>query len=86
MNAIIHKQLEENVMVNMSYCRFHNTNLALRECLEALSERDSLSKEELTACKRLFKIFIEFCCNEGIIIDDDGELNDRLEDFFVSIG
>lgn len=72
-------------MVNMSYCRFYNTNLALNECLEALGEGDSLSKGEFTACKRLFKNFIEFCCNEGIVVDEGGELDKRLQEFFDSI-
>lgn len=72
-------------MVNMSYCRFHNTKLALDECLEALGDGDSLSREEFNDCKRLFKNFIQFCCNEGIVEDESGELNERLQGFFETI-
>jgi len=32
-------------MANMSYCRFHNTLLALRDCKEALEDADDLPKE-----------------------------------------
>lgn len=72
-------------MVNMSYCRFYNTNLALAECLDALGEGYSLSKEEFDSCKRIFKNFIEFCCNEGIVEDENGELDERLQEFFETI-
>ena len=71
-------------MANMSYCRFHNTNLDLVDCLEALEENRELSKEEYKYCKRLFINFIEFCVNENII-EEDEELEDRLEEFFETI-
>lgn len=42
-------------MANMSYCRFQNTVTDLRDCYEALGEKDisELSTEELRAAKRL---------------------------------
>ena len=69
-------------MANMSYCRFHNTNMDLRDCLEALEDGSELSTDEFIACKNMFRKFIDFCYDEGIIEDEDGELDDRLEEFF----
>lgn len=72
-------------MPNMSYCRFHNTNIDLRDCLDTLRENDEvLSKSEFYACKEMFREFIDFCCDEGII-EEDGDLDDRLEEFFEKI-
>lgn len=73
-------------MVNMDYCRFNNTKNALDECLDAIQNGEKLSKPEMDACKIMFRQFIDFCCNSGIVEDEDGELDDRLEEFFESIG
>lgn len=72
-------------MANMSYCRFRNTANDLDDCLETLLDGKSLSEEEHRACVRMFQDFIGFCCNEGIIEDEDGELDERLEEFLNSI-
>ena len=72
-------------MANMSYCRFHNTNIDLWDCLEALRDEKELSEDEHRACGNLFRSFIEFCWEEGIIEDEDGELDDRLEEFLSGI-
>ena len=72
-------------MANMSYCRFRNTANDLDDCLEALLNEEALSEEEIKACSRMFQEFISFCCNEGIIEDEDGKLDERLEDFLDSI-
>ena len=72
-------------MGNMSYCRFHNTNIDLQDCLDTLNEGEALSKNEFFACKEMFERFIYFCCDEGIIEDENGELDDRLEEFFKGI-
>ena len=69
-------------MANMSYCRFYNTNMDLGDCLEALEDGSELSTDEFIACKNMFRKFIDFCYDEGIIEDEDGELDDRLEEFF----
>ena len=69
-------------MPNMSYCRFHNTNIDLLDCLSVLTDEETLSKEEFSACQQLFKNFINFCSNEGII--EDTEVDDRLEEFFAN--
>ena len=72
-------------MANMSYCRFYNTRIDLEDCLDALNDNETLSAEEFKACKNMFNMFIEFCVDEGIIEDEDGELEERLEDFLDGI-
>ena len=71
-------------MANMSHCRFNNTNLDLLDCLAEIEyvEDRKLSFNEFKCCKELFRRFIDFCYNEGIIEDENGELDDRLEEFF----
>ena len=49
---------------------------------KALENGAELSTDEFIACKNMFRKFIDFCCDEGIIEDEDGELDDRLEEFF----
>ena len=39
-----------------------------------------MSNEELDACEIMFERFIEFCIDNGII-EQDGEIYDRLEDY-----
>lgn len=72
-------------MVNMSYCRFHNTQMDLEDCLDALRDNEEISKSEFMKCKQMFGSFIDFLLDEGIIEDEDGELNERLDEFFESI-
>lgn len=71
-------------MANMSYCRFHNTRLDLMDCLEALESGEELGKEEFKYCKLMFGSFIDFCVENGIV-DDDEELDEKLEEFFETI-
>ena len=60
-------------MSNMSYCRFQNTRLDLRDCKEALDdgEFESLSGEELHAAKRLIAICQEIAIEYGDLIEED---------------
>ena len=75
-------------MMNMSYCRFENTEKELNECLNALEEmetdEDILSEDEYRACRRMFKTFVEYLYDKGII-DNNGDLEENLEDFLSSI-
>lgn len=71
-------------MGNMSYCRFHNTNIDLYDCLSALDDGDELSEHEYEKCVDMFNLFVGFLIDNGII-DEDEELEDRLEDFFKSL-
>ena len=72
-------------MSNMSYCMFHNTRIDLEDCLCALEDGEELSSSEMACCKQMFNRFINFCCDNGII-KEDGELDDRLKEFFDTIG
>lgn len=76
-------------MANMSYCRFRNTRLDLNDCLQTLSDGDfdgegGLSEEEHRACVKMFQYFIEFCVDNDII-EEDEELEERLEEFLSKI-
>lgn len=68
-------------MINMSYCRYENTLLALRECLNDVGEHVN-EEAECTVSKReigCFKsIVAEFWCFlvDNELINEDGELSD----------
>ena len=52
-------------MSNMSYCRFQNTSLDLRDCVEAMREAYDLpeldlSREELSSLKWMRRLCEEF--------------------------
>lgn len=57
-------------MANMSYCRFHNTLLALQDCAEHIEDED-LSEAEAECRDRLIKL-----CQEIIA---DAEFSGRIE-------
>lgn len=59
-------------MMNMSYCRFENTLLALRECTEHL-EDDLEDKFELRAREKLIKLCKEIAEDYSDDLDDEGE-------------
>lgn len=58
-------------MINMSHCRFQNTELAIEECLDAMAAKDIENERERNAARRLFAKVLDFCRNEGIISDYD---------------
>ena len=47
-------------MANMSYCKFHNTNIDMRDCINALYDGKELSDDEAIACKNMFESVLEF--------------------------
>lgn len=72
-------------MANMSYCRWHNTRLDLKDCLNAYHEMDELSEEEHRSAKRLFEMVCKFLEEEDVIEEYDlsnvfYELDAMLED------
>lgn len=71
-------------MVNMSYCRFNNTNLGLDECLNVFeeSEDETISPEEKSCAKKMFLRFLEFCLENNIIEDYDNTTMHNLIDSF----
>lgn len=70
--------------INMGYCRFNNTKLALYECFEALDEREELSEREHTMCRHMITSFVNFLVENGII-EDDEDLEERILDFMATI-
>lgn len=74
--------------MNMSYCRFQNTVIDLRDCLDTLRYRDDeepLSTEEMTACRELFETFIDFCYDEGILEGEYNGMEERLEEYLQGV-
>ena len=53
-------------MANMSYCRFHNTNLDMRDCIDALYDGEALSDSEFIACRNMFENVLEFLEDNNI--------------------
>lgn len=58
-------------MVNMSYCRFQNTLMALQECADNLFDGE-LSEEEERSRKRLVKLCAKIA-DEAEDYDDEDE-------------
>lgn len=67
-------------MINMSYCRFHNTKLALRECLDAIDEDRTLSGDEARTGWSMFHMFLQFCYDNAIIDEWDDEAVQEIFD------
>lgn len=65
-------------MANMSYCRFHNTNIDMRDCIDALYEETKLSNDEFIACKNMFENVLEFFEGYDICEVDWDEFNNWL--------
>jgi intergrase/recombinase len=65
-------------MANMSYCRFHNTQLDLDDCIQALEDRNISSTDERSKAKTMLLNFLEFAANEGIIQEYDANVIDEL--------
>lgn len=47
-------------MMNMAHVRFENTNQAMKECINALTRQEPISKEELAYVERLRENYEEF--------------------------
>lgn len=66
-------------MINMSYCRFHNTNMAVCECIDALTENEALNADERIACINLFNNVINYLEDEGVIESDPDAFDEWAE-------
>ena len=62
-------------MANMSYCRFHNTNLDMRDCIDALYDGEALSDGEFIACRNMFENNLEFFGRKNKNKEDRNEFN-----------
>ena len=68
--------------MNMSYCRFRNTRNDLRDCINALSERNISSDEEKRAAKEIINMMLDFL-NDEDLLDDEGNLNEETLDNII---
>ena len=68
-------------MPNMSYCRFTNTRGDLTDCLDAIQYEEHLSAAEVSAGKRMFKEFLNFCRDHDIIGEYDHKNIDEMFDY-----
>ena len=66
-------------MANMSYCRFYNTNLDMRDCIQALYDGEELSDDEFKACKSMFENVLEFLEDNNICEVYWDEFNNWLD-------
>ncbi len=57
----------------MNYCKFENTNIDVRQCLNSLRNRDVTSDRELEYARTLLIKVFEFLDDEGLI--NNGELD-----------
>ena len=54
-------------MANMSYCRFENTNQDIKDCINALEERNISSQSEKRAAMKMLQNVLNYCLEESII-------------------
>lgn len=75
-------------MANMSYCRFHNTRLDMRDCIEALENGEELSREEAEKCVLMFEEIVRYLDDEGIMDaeDIDAALDEWAGDIYSRAG
>ena len=61
--------------MNMSYCRWYNTNIDVQDCFDAFEnfddEYDEMSDEEVRAAKRMIKAMCEFLYEREVIEEYD---------------
>lgn len=61
-------------MANMSYCRFHNTSMDMRECLQCLEDEEPTSNYECEKAMYMFEDILSTMQDLGIIDEYDGDL------------
>lgn len=67
--------------MNMSYCRFNNTLIDLRECLNVLNDGEEIeSNEEKRNAENLITLMLTFLEDNNIII-----VRDEAEDEIVEM-
>lgn len=75
--------------MNMSYCRFHNTNIDVEDCLcELQKDEISMSKYEKIDCRTMLENMLQFFIDEGIIDttnDIDTDVFEALDEFMSKI-
>ena len=61
-------------MANMSYCRWHNTNLDVADCFESFCDDQKMSKNEVYCAKDMIRNMCEFLMDTGVIEEYDYEV------------
>jgi len=75
-------------MANMSYCRFNNTWLALKDCIQAMEdgynfEDMDLSKDEFQNMKAMYSLCTDFISEFERLNEMSGKLKlDLAEEFY----
>ena len=71
-------------MINISYCRFYNTKLAVDECLNEIYEGEhGLSVEEANSAIKMFNDILEHCLDNGII---ENYNNIKISEMIYNLG
>lgn len=60
-------------MANMSYCRFHNTLIDLRDCYANITEIEDMSESELQARKKLIELCQEIAQEADYYLELEAE-------------
>lgn len=67
-------------MANMSYCRFHNTSLDMKDCIYAIQDGQEISDEEKRYARMMFEEIADFMIECGAIDSyDDQAMNDIID-------
>lgn len=59
--------------MNMDYCRFNNTRMALDECIESMENNEVSSYSELDEAERMLNNMLDFLMDNDIVEDFDNE-------------
>ena len=58
-------------MANMSYCRWHNTNLDVADCFTAFWHEREISADEMRSAKQMIERMCEFLVDNNVIEEYD---------------
>ena len=74
-------------MANMSYCRFHNTNMDMADCLDALRMAEwngnKISEEEIGYCRMMFDNIIDYLDEENLLDEFDWDVYSRWKEKLI---
>ena len=83
MMAVVVEQFEQNnCYVCLEITRRNDKDVYVASFYQKHDGKYGYPINQMTS---MFQDFIGFLCNEGIIEDEDGELDDRLEEFLSQI-
>ena len=74
-------------MANMSYCRFANTRIDMKDCLDTLREAEwgdeKISEDEIGYCRMMFDNIIDYLNEEGLINEFDWDIYSRWKEKLI---